>query len=432
MRAVLQTEATREHAAFLPETRSWFMVRIVPSRTLGQALDGVVVTLVNVTALKEAAEALAVAKSAAEAASKAKDDFIAVLSHELRTPLTPVLATVQMMEADNGPPVKDPAALALLRRNIEVELCLIDDLLDVTRISQGKLALHLRPLDLHDIQERVLGMCAREVEAKQLKLAVELQARHHWVHGDPARLQQVLWNLVKNAVKFTPAGGTITVRTENPTPDHVTLAVRDTGVGIAPDLLCRIFNAFEQGAYARQFGGVGLGLAISKHIAEMHGGTLRAQSPGKDQGATFMLELGTCAAPSAGAAAPVVAATPAAPGKGCQILLVEDHPDTSRALGLLVQGFGYQVRVANTTAAALQLARTTPFTAVVCDIGLPDGSGLDLLRQLQALRPVKAIALSGYGMEEDIRKSLEAGFSAHLTKPVDMAVLEKALAEICG
>jgi len=372
------------------------------------------------------------AREAAEAASRTKDDFLAVLSHELRTPLTPVLTAVQMMEAEHTLPAAERDSLALIRRNVELEIRLIDDLLDLTRISRGKLTLHMLPVDLHELQQHVQQICASEIQSKRLQVTLQLAARQCHVRGDAARLQQILWNLLKNAVKFTPEGGTITIRSANPVPQRVTITVTDTGMGIKPALLPRIFNAFEQGEFARQFGGLGLGLAISRQIAELHGGTLTVHSAGKDKGATFTLEFDTCAAEKVPVAPPQLFATGGTRKTGGRILLVEDHADTSRMMSRLLRGFGYQLRIADSVATALRYAAAEHFDALVSDIGLPDGSGLDLMRQLRAHHPIKGIALSGYGMEEDVRRSLEAGFCAHLIKPVDMRNLEEVLRELCG
>ena len=405
--------------------------RLVPEMAPNGSVETALSIVRDITAQKQAEVALRAANARAQTASQAKDQFIAVLSHELRTPLTPVLPMVQMMEADSRLSIEDREALGMIHRNVELEVRLIDDLLDLTRLSRGKMGLHMVPVDLHDLQQRVIQMCESEIHSKELKLNLKCKAKQHHVQGDAARLQQILWNLLKNAVKFTPVGGSITVRTENPAKDRLAVTVTDTGVGIKDILLPHIFNAFEQGEYARQFGGLGLGLAISKQIAELHGGTLTAHSRGKDQGATFTLELGTCAEETKAASEPNLFEVHA-PKQGGRILLVEDHSDTARTMDRLLKSFGYEVRVADSVASALQYAAAETFDLVVSDIGLPDGSGHDLMRRLQTRQPLKGIVLSGYGMEEDIRKSKEAGFSAHLTKPVDLAVLKKALSEICG
>ncbi len=374
-----------------------------------------------------------------EAANRAKDHFLAVLSHELRTPLTPVLTTVQILERRPGLPeeLRDP--LATIRRNVELEARLIDDLLDLTRIARGKLELHFEPVDLHEGLTQVLDICAKDVLAKNIQVTTELTARRHLVLADSARLQQVLWNVIKNAVKFNSEGGHLNVRTEDTPEGQVRLQVVDSGVGIEPDVLPQIFNAFEQGGkdVTRLFGGLGLGLAISKALVELHGGTITAESPGRDQGATFTLSLD--AAPQGVRPAHAPGAPPdAASEPGLHILLVEDHTDTREAIAELLRLYGHTIETADSVATAVAAVMADDgrclFDLVISDLGLPDGSGLDLIREIHARcgDEVKAICLSGYGMEEDMRKSREAGFLAHLTKPVSLQELEAALQRVAG
>jgi CheY-like chemotaxis protein len=268
---------------------------------------------------------------------------------------------------------------------------------------------------------------------------VDLAADRHQVRGDAARLQQVVWNLLKNAIKFTPAGGAITVATRNDAIGRLVIEVTDTGVGIEPDVLPRIFDAFEQGevAVARHFGGLGLGLAISKGLVAAHGGTIAAHSAGRNRGATFTVTLETV--PSE-APTPRRPATPTLPSHAragrLSILLVEDHADTARALKRLLDGLGYDVRAADSVQAALHLAAQTDFDVLVSDLGLPDGSGLDIMRHLRQSRPGAAapapvgIALTGYGMEEDVARSRDAGFAEHITKPVNFDRLQQAIVRV--
>jgi PAS domain S-box-containing protein len=371
------------------------------------------------------------ARAEAEQANQAQTRFLAVLSHELRTPLTPVLTTVQMMESDATLPPEVAEQITMMRRNIELEARLIDDLLDLTRVSQGKLELQLATVDLHDKIRHVIGICNSDVRSRQLHLDVDLQADPHHVRGEGGRLQQVLWNLLKNAIKFTPAGGTITVRTATGPDQRVMMTVADTGIGIEPAALPRIFDAFEQGGreVTRMFGGLGLGLSISKALVDLHAGTLVAESAGHGRGATFTMTL-PAVAPPAATAAPVGKSQ--ALRDNCRILLVEDHADTARATARLLSRTGCDVRIAASVAGALQAMEAETFDLVISDIGLPDGSGLDLMRQLRAKHPVKGIALSGYGMPEDIDRSNEAGFDFHLTKPVDLRRLEEVVRQILG
>jgi PAS domain S-box-containing protein len=384
--------------------------------------------------LRSAAEELKRMKEVAEAANHAKDHFLAVLSHELRTPLTPVLTTVQLLERRANLPADLREPLAMIRRNVALEARLIDDLLDLTRIARGKLELYFQPADVHELLRQVLEICAPDIHAKRIGVTTELLAHRRRVQADPARLQQVFWNLVKNAVKFTPAGGHVTLATGDGPEGTVRVRIADNGVGIDAGMLPQIFDAFEQGGQdvTRLFGGLGLGLAISKALVDLHGGAITAESAGRGLGATFTLTLAATAPDPAAASALPAPPAETAGHAGLRILLVEDHADTREALADLLRMYGHEVTVAGSLAAALALAATERFDLVVSDLGLPDGSGLDLMPQIRALSPydVKGICLTGYGMEEDIRKSREAGFLAHLTKPVNFQELAAVLARI--
>jgi signal transduction histidine kinase/ActR/RegA family two-component response regulator len=368
------------------------------------------------------------ARARAEASDRAKDQFLAVLSHELRTPLTPVLGAAAMLESDASASGEVRRLAAMIRKNAELEARLIDDLLDLTRVSQGKLSLHLEVVDAHATIEDVLRACATELEARAQRVELSLAAADHQIHGDQARLQQVIWNIVKNAAKFSHPAGRIVIRTGNDTAGMLTIEVEDHGVGIDPELHPRLFNAFEQGGreVTRHFGGLGLGLAISKALVEAQGGTIAAASPGKDQGARFTLRI-----PLARAHAPAVqaGATPA-PARGRRILLVEDHADTAELMSELLALHGYSVATADSVASALRLADRERFDLVLSDLGLPDGSGHDLMRQLVARRDVPGVALSGYGFEKDVQEARAAGFREHLTKPVNPAQLLRVLAMV--
>jgi len=375
------------------------------------------------------------AREEAEAANRAKDQFLAVLSHELRTPLTPVLATVTAILDEPGPPEDVRPALELIRRSVELEARLIDDLLDVTRVAHGKLHLDLSVVDAHELVHQTLGICRSDLYGKRMRLEVSLKAGRHHVLADPARLQQVYWNLLKNAVKFTPDGGGLAIRSRNedgPDGPLLVVEVTDTGIGVDPEALPRIFNAFDQGddGVTRRFGGLGLGLAISRSVVDAHGGRLRADSPGRGLGTTFTLELTAAEAPAVlqpAASPPRTDAT----RPDLKILLVEDDLPTLRVMTRLLTRRGYEVISAGTMAAALEVGQREGFDLVVTDIGLPDGTGWELMRQLRLSRPgVSGIAMTGYGMDEDVRKTREAGFGAHLTKPVDFVRLEAAIRKI--
>lgn len=378
---------------------------------------------------------LAEAKDVAEAANRAKDQFLAVLSHELRTPLTPVLASTSSLQNGATSPDEAKESLEMIRRNVELEARLIDDLLDLTRLSWGKLELRPQTIQVAQVLRHTIEICANDIAAKGLKLQVDLGQGHWWLRADPQRLQQVFWNLLNNAAKFTPTGGQVAVRVAAPCPDDecVTVEVADTGIGIAPDVLPRIFGAFEQGSrlVTKQFGGLGLGLAITKAVVELHGGTITAHSEGLGRGATFRVVLPTVATPqeTADAAAPEA---PKTAGRRARILLVEDHVDTAKVMSRILHAAGHTVRVADSVHSGLRAATEEPFDLVLSDLGLPDGSGLDLMRQLREMDGLKGIALSGFGMDEDIARSRSAGFSEHLTKPVSIDKLEAAIARVLG
>lgn len=389
---------------------------------------------IDLSESKLAARELQRAKEQAESANRAKDQFLAVLSHELRTPLTPVLALATAGQADRDLPENVRADFATIRRNVELEAKLIDDLLDVTRIGRGKIRLNLETVDAHQSLRHAITVCSSdEVAMKRLTLQVELHATRRHVRGDPARLQQIFWNLLKNAVKFTPPAGRITVSTSNDATGHLVVQISDTGVGIEPQILPRIFEAFEQGEVAveRNLGGLGLGLAISKGLVLAHGGTITARSDGVGHGATFVVTLETVAIPSP-ASLPVAPAAPEL-GSRLSILLVEDHADTAHALTRLLSSYGYEVRAADSVESALTLASESEFDVIVSDLGLPDGSGLELMRQIRVMRdgrPTRGIALTGFGMEEDVQKSKEAGFTEHITKPVNFQSLQRAIERV--
>lgn len=396
--------------------------------------------IIDITERKQAEEALKAAKlsaeqakAAAEAASKAKDHFLAVLSHELRTPLTPVAVAAEMLENDQRLPDDVCQDVAMIRRNVELETRLIDDLLDLTRIARGKLELDIRQVDVVAMLREAVHICRPDAEEKNLSLDVTLDACRKWVRGDAARLQQVFWNLLKNAIKFTPQGGRIAVRCCCRTEERLAIEIADTGIGIEPAALERIFDAFEQQdrMVTRQFGGLGLGLAICKAIVQMHGGSIQATSAGRHQGATFRVELPLDVAAVSPDGKPDRAEAAAEHRQASKrILLVEDHLDTARMMSRLLKLEGHEVRIAGSVAEAMDLAGGEPFDVIISDLGLPDGSGLDLMRRIQQTRPMPGIALSGYGQEEDLRRSREAGFAAHLTKPVSFDQLHAVLGRV--
>ena len=377
----------------------------------------------DVTQRRRAEEELKRAKDAAEEANRVKDRFLANLSHELRTPLTPVLATIAHVEKLPGLPLELYEGLASIRRNVELESRLIDDLLDVTRIARGKLELHQEVLDVHACLRAALEVCQSEIEMKEQEVSMALRAKAHLIWADSARIQQVFWNLIKNAVKFTPARGHISLRSANAGDGRLVIEVIDTGVGIEPMFLPRIFEAFEQGARSvtREHGGLGLGLAIAKMLVELHGGLLTVTSGGKSEGSVFTVEFQTL--PPMKTHEPPLDANLDAKGGRSHLLLIEDNFDTRQAIAQLLRSHGFYVRTAANVEKAREALDGEHFNLLISDIGLPDGSGLEIMRYSRDHIGVKGIALSGYGTDDDIRECKEAGFAHHLTKPTNMNTL---------
>jgi PAS domain S-box-containing protein len=370
-------------------------------------------------------------KIAAQKASKAKDDFLAALSHELRTPLTPALAAATYLE-DNAAKLPQEFAedVQLIKRNVKLQARLIDDLLDLTRITRGKLHLFLESCDAHSIIRNAIETASSAIASKKLKLSTELHAKVYSISADCIRLQQVFWNLINNAVKFTPPGGQIAIRTYNDERGRFHFDISDNGIGIEPDRLASLFTPFEQAdaSVTRQFGGLGLGLAISKHLIDLHHGKIEAESRGRSFGATLKVTLDTL--PQGIRQTDAGTRAVQHPRKHLRILLVDDHRDTQRTFSRLLSHFGHEVLTANNKQGALELLASGKIDVLLCDIGLPDGSGYEVVSEAKQKRPIKAIAITGFGTEEDFRRSREAGFDSHLVKPVDLYELQTVLDKV--
>ena len=365
-------------------------------------------------------------KAVVEAANRTKDNFLAMLSHELRTPLTPVIAALDVLESVPSQSEDSKASLAMIRRNVELESQLIDDLLDLTRIAKDKLQLKFDQIDAHQAISNVAEICRMEANARRLRVYLNLRAGAHHVTADVTKFQQIIWNLLKNAIKFTNENGEITISSSNPSPQVLTIIVGDTGIGIEPEILERIFDPFEQGdrSFQRRFGGLGLGLAISKSLAQAHGGTLAVASEGRDRGSTFVLTMNTVAPSQERPTEPEMIPIEA---RALRILLVDDHQDTCAALEKLLVRRGHLVAATHNVRSAMEAAVRNRFDLLISDIALPDGSGMELMMQLHAISKMPGIAISGFGNYGDIEKSLEAGFSEHLIKPVKLEKLEAAM-----
>ncbi|MDQ8021471.1 MAG: response regulator [Moraxellaceae bacterium] len=374
------------------------------------------------------------ARDEAQRAIQARDRFIAVLSHELRTPLSSISFAAHLLEKVATVPDKYEHLLPMVRRNIATEARLIDDLLDVSAISNGKLNLKLGQVDMHELLQETVDLFDDQVVERQLTLSLDTTDAPAIVTADRVRMQQVISNLLRNAVKFSNPGGHIRLRTEV-RGQHFSLVCHDEGVGIATQDMERIFRPFEQGVAAegdgaQKRGGLGLGLAIAGHLVAMHGGELNAASQGHGKGATFTLRMpvtppGETAHP---APTPADAAEASANNGNWRVLLVEDNLSAAWALQMCLEGYDYAVVHAGTVAEAMLAFQESNFDVVLTDLGLPDGSGVEIGRALSKTVPV--VALSGYGAEADRRRTLEAGFSAHIVKPADPEQVHAMLQQV--
>ncbi len=388
--------------------------------------------------VRDLLQALGTARDEAERANRAKDDFLAALSHELRTPLNPVLLLASAGAANPSLPESVRAAFSVIRKNVNLEARLIDDLLDLTRIVRGKLQLEKIRCSIHVILRDAASNVQGEADEKTVRVELALNATADTVRGDPVRLQQVFWNVIKNAVKFTPEESTVFVESANTPDGGISVRITDSGIGLDHSELEHIFDAFSQGEHALgaeniRHGGLGLGLYISRMLVELHEGRITAASDGPGRGSTFTIALPAAAperreqGPSARSEAggPSDDSTPSARPR---VLLIEDHADTLAALMLLLRR-NYEVVTAASGKEARARASEGGFDIVISDIGLPDERGNDLMEYLMTTYGLKGIALTGYGMDEDVKRSRAAGFVAHLTKPVEFSTLEKTLSE---
>jgi PAS domain S-box-containing protein len=427
-------ESVRQHKDGSPLDMS---LTVSPIRDADGKVVGASKIVRNISAQKRAKRDLEQAHRELLAASRAKDDFLAALSHELRTPLSPVLLLASEAAEDPQLPAEVRAQFTTIRNGVELEARLIDDLLDITRIVHGKLLLTLVTVDVHPLLQAALNTVRSELDQKQITLTLDLAAETSTVNGDAVRLQQVFWNVLKNAVKFTPEAGKITVATRATSANgELVVTVTDTGIGLTSSEREQIFEAFTQGEYvgasrsSHRFGGLGLGLAISRKLVESHSGTIQAASEGRDRGATFSITLPLLREPARAKRSPASdTSLRRASGHGKSILLVEDHEPTRTALAHLLTRRHYEVKTAASLAEARVLAGKQKFTLLISDIGLPDGNGFDLMAELRnGNEDLFGIALTGYGMEEDMARSQKAGFVSHLVKPVRVQALEAALA----
>ena len=423
--------------------------RLFGALTLATAESGRVYTDEDLRFAQEVAyrAASAVANASAyddaQTANRLKDEFLATLSHELRTPLNAILGYTRLLQGGMITEDRRARALATVERNASALTQIVEDILDVSRIISGKIRLNIQPVDVADLVKNAVETIRPAADAKQIKLQTILDPRAGPISGDPDRLQQVVWNLVSNAVKFTPKQGIVQVLVER-INSHVEIVVSDTGIGITPDFLPHIFERFRQAdsGTTREHGGIGLGLAIVRHLVELHGGSILASSGGTDQGSTFRVRLPvmivhTEAAPERLARR---AATPAAAGDlprldDLRILAVDDDADARNLIAETLEPAGARVSTADSVARALEMLPSIRPDVLIADIGMVGTDGFELIRRVRALpdaevRDVPAVALTAYARAEDRVKALQAGFSMHLAKPVDPAELVVAVAAL--
>ncbi|HYV57859.1 MAG TPA: response regulator, partial [Candidatus Nitrosopolaris sp.] len=378
-----------------------------------------------------------VIRAAAEAANRTKDEFLATLSHELRTPLGAILGWTRLLRSRKLDEPAAARALETIERNAKLQSQLVEDLLDVSRIITGKLRLETRPVDLFSLIEGAVETVRPAAEAKAIRLETTLDSPGGLISGDPDRLLQVIWNLLSNAIKFTPREGRVEVRLGREGA-QVTVQVRDTGKGITPEFLPHIFDRFRQAdsTTTRAHGGLGLGLAIVRHLVELHGGTVEAASPGEGGGAIFTVALPLASVEATGLS--VTRDRDVADDtslEGVHVLVVDDDVDARESLVMVLKECGAEVVAVSSAREALKAVGRVVPDVLVSDIAMPEVDGYGLLRRLRALpveRPVPALALTAYAGEDHRRRALAAGFEMHLAKPIDPGELAAAVRSLAG
>jgi signal transduction histidine kinase len=400
------------------------------------------------TALENARlfESAQVERRRAEEANRLKDDFLSTVSHELRTPLTSMLGWLQMLRGSTLSPEKQAKALATIERNARHQTQLVEDLLDVSRILAGKMRLTMEPLELSEVVSTAVEGVSPTADVKGVRLLQMFDTSVGLVRGDATRLQQVVWNLLQNAVKFTPEGGRVEVALQREGAQAI-IAVADTGQGIAPEFLPHLFERFRQAdaSTTRKHGGLGLGLAIVKHLVEMHGGDISARSEGQGKGAVFTVRLPLMRPRLAGIPeepAKLPSAEPQVMGcppslSGRHVLLVDDEADTREMLKSLLEGCGMRVSLAASAAEGLEVLKHARPDVLVSDIGMPVEDGYTFIQRIRKLPPevggrTPAVALTAYARGEDRRRALMAGFTMHLPKPIEPMELLLVLANVSG
>jgi signal transduction histidine kinase len=372
------------------------------------------------------------ARAEAEAANRSKDEFLAVLSHELRTPLSPILGWAKLLRTGTMDATQTAKALATIEHNAYLQSELIEDLLDISRITQGRLTLNMGTVNLRTTIEAAAEMVQMTAASKSIQLEVNLTSEVGQVPGDATRLQQVVWNLLSNAMKFTPQGGQVTVQLEQ-VDSSAQITVSDSGIGITPDFLPHVFDSFRQAdsTTTRRFGGLGIGLAIVRHLVELHDGTVAVASPGRGFGATFTIKLPLMPMQSTADRKP--SSTELSQNlTGVKVLVIDDDSDSLELIAFILKQAGAYVTTAVTAKEGLLLFTQSPPDILLSDIGMFDMDGYMLMQQIRALPAekgglVKAMALTGYAGDLDRQQALQAGFQQHLSKPVDPETLLTAV-----
>lgn len=436
-----------QYEVFVPRLQRWIEVRAFPSP------DGVSLFAADISERKQGEaqreQLLANERSArsdAERASRMKDEFLATVSHELRTPLNAILGWAQLLRSPDPPPQDIRQGLDTMERNARLQAQLIDDLLDMSRINSGGMRLDVQQIDLAEVVKNSIESVRLAAQAREIPITLSPAANLPPLAGDAARLQQVVWNLLSNAIKFTPRGGQVNV-TIQAVDDEIHLAVSDNGIGIQPHFMNHLFERFRQAdaSTTRRHGGLGLGLAIARHLVELHGGSLSAASDGEGKGATFTVRLpvGPAISRLPVAAAPMIAASPAAKPddslslSGVKVLVVDDEADAREMLIRLLGRFNAEVRAAGSAAEAMDQIRTESPDVLVSDIGMPEEDGYTFLKRLRGLPAaqggaIPAVALTAFARAEDRTRAILCGYQAHLAKPVETLELVAHIAALAG
>lgn len=440
-------------------TERWFAKTIDPVLDEHGTLTGAVFILSDITERKRASAllqeqnerlnrltiSLQQQTEQAQQANRIKDEFLAVLSHELRSPLNPILGWAKILQTSQQDAAKTQYALETIERNAKLQAQLIEDLLDVSRILQGKLSLNTVPVGLTFTIKAALEIVRLAAEAKSIQIKTIFEPNVGQVLGDSGRLQQVVWNLLSNAIKFTSQGGRVEVRLERMNEvdthpsEYTQITISDTGRGISADFLPYVFDYFRQadGTTTRRFGGLGLGLAIVRHLVELHGGTVQAASPGEGQGATFTVKFPLIAAAKLNQDDTPFHNRSDFNLNGLQALLVDDDRDSREFIAFLLEQYGVQVTEAQSATEALSSLGQAKFDLLISDIGMPDMDGYTLIRQIRKQSAeqggeIPAIALTAYAGEIDQQLALAAGFQQHISKPIELEVLMRAILTIVG